>query len=346
MQHRAAAAVLPLIPRAAPFEMALTLLTGATGFVGRNLLLRLLAEGQEVAAPVRSREKLLSQLRLEGFSAIPPGLRVLPPDPACWPQGEFDRAILSAGVLFARSKQEYQATNVDWTLDCLRRLPPACRTVVLSSQAAGGPTPAGREARSSADAAAPITWYGASKLALEQAVRAEFPGRPITLLRPPMILGARDTATLPLFRMARGLIRPKPGLRAKYYSFVAVNDLVEAVLVSLTLDPPPQALYPTSAQTITDWQLIVTAAAVCQGRGVTLPIPQIFVKILSRIIDAVPSLRAQTPSLTRDRARDIWAARWVVDGREFSEHTGWHATTGLHETLQSAWDFYRREGSL
>ena len=105
--------------------------------------------------------------------------------------------------------------------------------MVISSQSAGGPTPAGKRARTEADSDAPITWYGESKLDMERSIRREFPNRPITILRPPMILGPRDSATLPLFRMATGRIRIKPGLRSKSYSFVAVDDLVAAIFLAL-----------------------------------------------------------------------------------------------------------------
>ena len=322
------------------------LLTGSTGFVGRNLLLRLLEEGREVAVPVRSAEKLASQLRAEGLPAQPPGLLVLPADPGRWPELPFTEAVLGAGVLFARSREEYWTTNVDWTLEILRRLPESCRTVLISSQAAGGPTPVGQTARAAADPDTPITWYGESKLALERAARKEFPGRFLTILRPPMILGARDAATLPLFRMARGLVRIKPGFGAKTYSFIDVEDMGAAILAVLKKEAIEPPLYPAVSEPITDWELIATAAAVCQGRGITLAVPELAVRVLSAMVDAVPALRQSTPSLTKDRAKDIWAPRWVVDGAELTRLTGWAPRVGLRESLQAACDFYRREGVL
>jgi nucleoside-diphosphate-sugar epimerase len=322
------------------------LLTGATGFVGRNFLLRLLGEGREVAAVVRSPEKLAAQLRAEGLPSEPPGLKVLPSDPSRWPALPFSEAVLGAGVLFARSREEYWATNVGWTLDILRRLPESCRTVLISSQAAGGPTPPGRTARGPEDPDAPITWYGESKLAMERAVRAQFPERAVTILRPPMILGARDTATLPLFRMARGMVRIKPGLRAKTYSFVDVQDMVGAILAVLKSEPHLQPLYPTAPVSITDWELIATAAEVSRGRGLTLPVPDAVVRLLSVVVDAVPPLRQSAPSLTRDRAKDIWQERWVVDGGALTRLTGWTARVDLRTSLQEAHDYYCREGLL
>jgi len=323
------------------------LLTGATGFVGRNCLLQALEAYDEIFAPVRTAEKLRAQLSAEGRDAAHPKLRILPADPKGWPPISADHAVLGAGVLFARNRDEYFSTNVDWTLAVLRALPDKCRTVVLSSLSAGGPTPHGQAARTETDSDVPITWYGESKLALEKAVRSEFSDRLVTILRPPMILGARDAATLPLFRMAANPLRIKPGLRTKNYSFLAVDDLVEAIFSTLDADPlPAENFYVAAPEPITDWQLIAGAAKACHARGTTLPIPQTAVRLLSAIVDAVPALRASTPSLTRDRAREIWPDRWVVDGTKFSRLTGWEAKRGLTETLQAAHDHYVREGSL
>jgi nucleoside-diphosphate-sugar epimerase len=320
------------------------LLTGATGFLGRNVLLRALSEDHEVFAPVRSPDKLERQLRFEKESAQ--RIRVLSTVPEQWPKINPDYAILGGGVLFERARSDYFRTNVDWTLATLRALPETCRTVVISSQSAGGPTPAGKVSRTEGDSDTPITWYGESKLAMERSIRREFPNRPITILRPPMILGPRDSATLPLFRMARGRVRMKPGFRSKTYSFIAVDDFAEAILVALESGPLMPSCYVTAPYPMTDWQLIASAATASGAKGLTLPVPQFFVRVLSRVVDASPSLRVQTPSLTRDRAREIWRDRWVVDGSRFEQLTGWRATTGFREALRAAHNYYVSEGKL
>jgi nucleoside-diphosphate-sugar epimerase len=320
------------------------LLTGATGFLGRNIVLRALSEGREIFAPVRSPGKLIEQLRFEKKDLR--GVHVLPAAPDQWPTVRPRCAILGGGVLFGRNRRDYFCTNVDWTLATLRALPEDCPTVVLSSQSAGGPTPHGKVSRSEADSDTPVTWYGESKLAMEEAIRREFPNRPITILRPPMILGPRDAATLPLFRMARGRVRIKPGLRAKSYSFIAVEDLVAALFLALEREPLPRACYVASTHSMTDWQLIASAAEACRARGLTVPVPHLLVQMLSRVVDAIPFLRAQAPSLTRDRAREIWADRWVVDGSQFEQLTGWRASTALSEALRAAHGYYVREGKL
>lgn len=323
--------------------MTRLLLTGATGFVGRNLLLKEVSRGTRIHVPVRDLPKLYGQLRQEGLdeSLIEP----LPVDPLKWPQLPFDRAILCAGVLFARNRNEYFETNVKWSTQILEALPPGCETVVLSSQAAGGPTPKNAVARTEEHPDNPLTWYGRSKLAFEERLRDRFSGHNIKIIRPPMVLGARDTATLPLFKMAAGILRIKPGLRPKEYSFIAVDDLVsgiDAAWGTSSIRP----LYISSERTITDWELINTVAKSIRSRGVTIPLPQIVVKLCSMLVDSIPALRDAAPSLTRDRIRDIWPDRWVVDSTAFRKATGWSCRLDLSDAIESARDYYAGQGLL
>jgi len=321
-------------------------LTGATGFVGLNLLLEALRSGRyrEIVACVRDPEKLARQLAFEGFSTLPPALRVTQ-----WnepPPVEVDHAVHCAGVLFARHRDDYFRVNVEETLALLTRLPPETRLIALSSQSAGGPTPAGKRVRIAADPDTPLTWYGESKLAMERRLIAERPGS--FVWRPPMILGPRDRATLPLFQMSAGPLRIKPGLRAKSFSWIAVGDLTGAILQALHA---PQWSF-TSPLTvgapdeITDEQLIQTAAVLMARPGLTVPLPHGLMRGVAAFVDAVPSLRAAAPSLTRDRVREIFADRWVIDGSAFREAYASGSFFSLVETLRATRDWYVRAGML
>jgi nucleoside-diphosphate-sugar epimerase len=320
-------------------------LTGATGFVGLNLLLEVLRDGryEEIVASVRDPGKLARQLAFEGFAERPRNLRVMP-----WgePPPPVDHAVHCAGVLFSRSREECFRVNVDESLALLTRLPAGTRTVVLSSQSAGGPTPAGQIVRTAADADAPLTWYGESKLAMERRLLVERPG---TLVwRPPMILGPRDRATLPLFRMAAGAVRIKPGLRPKTYSWIAVGDLVRAILRALE-DAAPAPTTPLAAcasESITDRELIQTAADVLGRPGRILPLPHALLRGVSAVVDAVPALRDAAPSLTRDRVREIFPDRWVLDSSEFRARYAPEPFASLAGTLAETLAWNVRAGLL
>ncbi len=52
-----------------------------------------------------------------------------------------------------------------------------------------------------------------------------------------------------------------------------------------------QACYVASMHPTTDWQLIASAATACNAKGLTIPVPHFAVRILSRVVDAIPGLR-------------------------------------------------------
>ena len=312
------------------------LLTGATGFVGRNYLLRALGYGWHVYAPVRDAGKLRRQLAAEQVDTS--NLTPLPPDPRRWLDvPHIDAAVHIAGVLFARDLDSYVETNVEWTETILRALPRGCPMVVLSSQSAGGPTPEGEVSRDEDMPDVPVSFYGESKLRMERLLRRDYEEMPIAILRPPMVIGPRDTAIQQLFRMARSPVRFKPGLKPKTLSFISCEDLLDAVDVALsncdTLKHCPY--YVASRQTFTDAELIQTAASHLRRRGITVTLPDPLVRLLSRTVDASPVLRAGFPSLTVDRVRELGAERWVVNPSAFESLTQWYAKCTLAQAIAS-----------
>ena len=63
---------------------------------------------------------------------------------------------------------------------------------MVSSLAAAGPSPADR-LRTERDPPAPVSNYGRSKLAGEQYARAAAGRLPVTIVRPPIVIGAGDS---------------------------------------------------------------------------------------------------------------------------------------------------------
>lgn len=327
------------------------LLTGSTGFVGRNLLLRLADDPRwnRIILPVRDPDKLRAQLEGEGISKDP-RFR------ACRVTGDFwelppevrpDLVIHAAGLLFGRRREDYFGTNVDGSIRLAAQLPRTTRMIVLSSLAAGGPTPADALHRSAAHEDRPVSLYGASKLTMERELLNRL-GRRLLILRPPMVLGPRDAATLPLFRMAGGAVRVKPGFSPKHYSWIDVGDLCDAILTASSLPEWEQhgPFYLGSEGTITDAELIATAADVIHAKGITLSVPQMAIRMASLVIDAVPAWRAAAPSLGRDRVREILPPRWVCDGGPFAEHFGWRCSGNLRQTLRETADWLREQRKI
>ena len=332
------------------------LLTGSTGFVGRNLLIELLKRKtyQTLYLPVRSESKLKEQLNQEGISQLPREVNILNMEAPYWDFSEIkevDHVVHSAGVLSGNSLEDYSKTNTEGTLRLMRTLKGPSKVVVLSSQAASGPCQENQNCKTEADPDSPVTWYGASKLEMENQVEKQFSGAGYVFLRPPMILGPRDSATLPLFKMAGGAVQFKPGFQTKSYSFVAVQDLVCAILRVLENPADLRTLHQrkffvASDKVITDIELIKTAVEVMNRPARLLKIPQPVIWGISQVVGNIPALSKAVPNLSKDRAREIWPDKWVVSARSFEETFDWKATMNLKSSLTETFEWYKRTGQL
>jgi len=332
------------------------LLTGSTGFVGRNLLLELLKRKtyEKIYLPVRSESKLKEQLNKEGFSDFPKEVAPLIMEAPNWDFGQLkdiDHVVHSAGVLSGNSLEDYSKTNTEGTLKLMRTLSSPKKVVILSSQAASGPCAEAQVCKTESDPDRPVTWYGTSKLEMENEVQREFADKGYVFLRPPMILGPRDSATLPLFKMAGGFVQVKPGFKTKEYSFVAVQDLVQAILRVLDNSTDLSNLkqrkfFVASDKIITDTELITTAAEIMNRPARLLKIPQPMIWGISQVVGNIPALSKAIPNLSKDRAREIWPDKWVVSPKRFEAAFEWEAKTPLKTTLKETFEWYVKSGQL
>lgn len=332
------------------------LLTGATGFVGRNFLLRVLKDCryEKIYLPVRSFEKLHAQFIGDGFEEIPSSIVHLVGSARDWNFSDLtvNDVVHCAGSLFGRDKEEVFSTNVEGTVSLFKRV--KCdRAVILSSQSASGPGSgeSGHEVKCEADLDIPLTWYGESKLEMEHEVARQFPSLNYVVLRPSWTIGPRDGAMLSLFKMVQSPIRFKPGRRLKNFSFISVNDVVDAILTVLSHkenwpDVNRRIFFISADEHVTDLEIISTTADVSGRAGLIVRLPKAVVIALSKVVDAIPQLRVKAPSLTRDRAKEIGPDNWAVSNDLFKRSFDWAPKESLKEALDQAHEWYRKTGQL
>src|SRR4051812_45519855 len=260
------------------------LVTGASGFIGRHLCRLLVRRGHAVLALVRrtsAREALAEA-----------GARFVQGDLST---GEgLDGAVIEADWIFhlagltkARSESEFQEVNARGTerlLEALLRRPPPPKVILCSSLAAAGPSRPGQPRRE-ADPPAPISAYGRSKLAAEEAVRKRCGDIPSVIVRPPIVYGPEEHELIPTFLpMLRAGVLLKSGFGRKEYSVVHVSDLCGALVAAAergrTLLPdgvePERGVYFVSDGELHAWEDICRALARAWGkpRAPVLPLPE------------------------------------------------------------------------
>ena len=199
------------------------LVTGSSGFVGRELCRALLARGDSIVALSKS------------GATLPDGTATTALDLACGllPDEQLrgvEVVFHLAGIAHQRAADDaYEQLNYQATLRLARQAAAAGarRFIFLSSVKAMGPA-GGAGVRREGDITAPTDPYGSSKWRAERSLQEEFASGPmsVVILRPALVYGPGAKGNLQLLARAVNAGLPRPP-SAGGRSMIAVQDLAE-----------------------------------------------------------------------------------------------------------------------
>ncbi|WP_246329802.1 UDP-glucose 4-epimerase family protein [Geomonas limicola] len=319
-------------PGAAPCNVILV--TGATGFVGRALCRRLLAEGYRVRAALRE----------GGNTQLPAGVQpvTLPPLGPDTPWSEALSGVEAVVHLAARVHQlkdaaadpltAYREVNLQGTERLAREAARAgVRRLVFASSVKvhgeGGADPY-RELTSPA----PLDPYGVSKWEAEQALSrvAAETGLEVVVLRPPLVYGPGVRANF--YRMFRalecGFPLPFSGIENRR-SLIYLDNLVDALLVCLRHPKAAGGTFLVSDGEDLSTPQLLRRAADSLGVPVRLvPFPKTLLRLAGRLTGKGAALQRLTGSL-------------AVDSTLIRERLGWRPPVTVADALQATARWYR-----
>ena len=337
---------MPDFPLTSPTAAApLAVVTGASGFIGTNLVDALAARGIRVRCLLRSAPATVLGGTIERMV-------VDYDDPA-----SLDRAMEGAALVFhlggvtkALSIEQFRAGNVRPTravVEALRQSGSGARLVLVSSQAAGGAAASPDRPRREDDAAAPTEPYGQSKLEAERLVAAEY-GGPWTIVRPAAVYGPHDRDFLAVFRQARAGFGVYAGSRARWLSVVHVRDLIDGMIrAALTPTAAGRTYYLTHDAPAT-WQEVYRAAALAASVELRteLDVPQPVVEVLGWVGDAMARLTGRVGILNSNKVALGRAEYWLCSGERARRELSFSPAIGLADGMRATYAWYRERGWL
>jgi nucleoside-diphosphate-sugar epimerase len=342
--------------------MARTLVTGATGFIGKQLAAALLARGDEVACLVRPTASV-DGLRNSAAQLIMGDVTAAATLPAAI--AKVDAVYHLACTSRANRFSDYLPTNEVGVRNvveaCARRTTPPV-VVLVSSLAAAGPMADRNRFRTECDPPHPVSPYGVSKLAGERAAEAFADRVPITIVRPPIVLGPGDVTGFALFhniRRFRGFVVMGWKRRA---STIHVADLNAALIAAAQSGErlPARDKMPEASGTIGHGRYFVAAdehptfAELCRmvaratGRPYAVPIPFPLLAIWPAVLpgEIAGRITGKARYLCFERAREFTAGHWICSAAKANRDLGFSPGAPLAERIQQTADWYLQEGWL
>jgi nucleoside-diphosphate-sugar epimerase len=337
--------------------MQRALITGGSGFVGSNLARRLCAEGWQVRCLVRasSRTALLASLGADLVSGALDDAASL-----SIAARDVDVVFHLAGRTAAYRASEFDRDNVEGT----RRVAQACAEqqrpptfVFVSSLAAGGPGTFKRPRRET-DPDQPVSAYGRSKLAAEGAAIEARGDAPLSIVRPPMVFGQGDRASLQLFRSMKFVpIHPVPGLRKFPLSLIHVTDLCDALVrvadrgerVTVGSTAPPQGAgrYYVQGDRAVSYAELGRVASHAAGWAVaTMPTPRPVFWFAGAVGEVMGRVRRRPALVNFDKVRETMAPGWVCSDEKIRSELGYAPGATLEQRFAETVQWYRVHGWL
>jgi UDP-glucose 4-epimerase len=321
------------------------LITGASGFVGYHLIVEALKNDLEVFAAVRKSSKVnhLQNLGIQ-FTYLdfesPEALK------ANFEANKYDYVIHAAGSLRARTVEEYNRVNADYTYNLGTAAADAgCKKFVMISSLAGvGPLDDINGVLTEDSELHPITAYGKSKILAEERLKS-VPGLNYTILRPTAVYGPRDKDIFIFLKQVSKGFEPYIGKIEQKLTFIYVTDLAAAALLALHAGDG-QTYTIADGNAYSRYELGNLTKEILKVKTLKIHIPVTFVIMIAKIAEKVGSLSNKAPVINTEKLNELKAVNWSCSIDKAKRELGFAPAYDLRAGLTVAFSWYKSNNWL
>jgi nucleoside-diphosphate-sugar epimerase len=317
------------------------LVTGASGFVGCNLV-PTLAQQNKIRLLVRHTSHIAQYVNKENIEivygdleknrGIEEALRGV------------DTVIHGAARTIGKNLKEYYRTNTlatRYVIEAMKR-GGAKRILFLSSHAVSGPCESNHPIRET-DPCQPISYYGMTKKYAEDIVIKS--GLSYIIIRPVAVYGPHDHEILRYIRFVNRGLFPKIGRGEKFTNLIYVADLVDVIMRIITGERFDKRIYFVSdgeCYAVSD--VVRVMADILKRHTLTICVPESVAQAFSLFNDVL--LPQHRRLVWRDKVKELKESRWMCCSDALTTTFDFTPRYTLYQGMKATILWYKEHGYL
>ncbi|WP_257454712.1 NAD-dependent epimerase/dehydratase family protein [Archangium lipolyticum] len=324
-----------------------TLITGANGFLGSWLVRALTARGHVATCFIRPGSDVSGLIGLE-YERVDGDVT----DAASLARAVQGRDVVFhlAGLRRAATREDFLRVNAEGTRLLCEALVASSgkkpRLVLAGSLGASGPSTPERP-RTEEDPLRPAEWYGESKAEAERIAFSYADRLPVTVVRPPRIVGPGDRENLLIFKLVSRGLRLELGGGPRPLTLVDVEDVVDLLLLLAEREEAlGQSFFIGHPRPFTLEELQDLAAAELGVKPRTVRLSPGVLTALATVADGVTRVTGRRLPLNRKFARQLLVPAWTCSSARAERLLGFRATRDPADSIRRSARWYREQGWL
>ncbi|MCK4252297.1 NAD(P)-dependent oxidoreductase [candidate division WOR-3 bacterium] len=317
------------------------LITGATGFIGKNLI-PVLIRFQKIRILVRRTSNIelfkknskieITYGELEKNEGIEQALNGV------------DTVVHCAARTIGKNFIEYYRTNTTGTANLIKAMnkKKIKKILYLSSHAVCGPGCEKKPVKES-DQPNPVSFYGMTKKLAEDIVMNS--GINYTILRPVSVYGPYDMEILKYIKLLNRGICPVIGFGEKYINLIFITDLVELIIILIRANKFNNQIYFINDGNCYSYKELLNELTNILGiNNLKVYIPETMALFYGLLNDVF--LHRQKRLIWRDKVREMARKYWLCSNEKLRGDFNFTPKYMLKQGMKETVDWYRAHGYL
>ncbi|MEO0137308.1 MAG: NAD(P)-dependent oxidoreductase [candidate division WOR-3 bacterium] len=319
------------------------LVTGASGFIGKNFVVEAIKNKQKIRILARPATRL-------SFTKNQNGVEIVHAD--FYTGQNLDTALKNvrqvihcAGLTMGRNFVEFYRANVLATVNLVSAMKRSGvkKILFLSSQSAGGPSRSSTSMDETVPAA-PVSFYGLTKkMAEDVIINSELD---YIILRPCSVYGPFDTEILKFIKLLNAGFYLCIGREEKLINMLYVEDLINLMHLIVKNNYFPHKSYYVTDGTCYFFDDVVRLIlkSLKRERYLRVHIPKSIALLLGLFNDLVLPRKMRLAGF--DKMKEMMQNCWLCSNEKIIGDTGWRPKYDLKTGMEKTLDWYRKNGYL